>query len=162
MKKFLLAACLLAFVCIENNASAQLTVGRTKEQINADKEKATAHQIGTNNVITPNYWLFRLGETTEFMTFTDDINGTRKVAFASVKEEKDFYNYVLGLFDNFKDNEFSIGNTRIIPMKMGNFLGTKNLAFDFYIDGSTHAYKSLVISKSGWERLFKKSIIQDK
>ncbi|WP_447641288.1 MULTISPECIES: hypothetical protein [Chitinophagaceae] len=93
------------------------------------------------------------------MTFKDDVNGVRKVAFTSVSEEKDFYEYVLGLFDNFKDNEFTIGKTRIVPMKMGNFLGTKNLAFDFYIDGDTHAYKSLVIGKSGWERLFEKSVI---
>jgi len=162
MKKILVAICLLSLVFSGNNVFAQLKVGRTKEQINEDKKNITPQLIGSNNALAPTFQLYRLGKTVEILSFTDDINGTRKVAFASVKDETDFYNYVLGLFDDFKNNEFSIGKTRIVPLKMGKILGTKNLAFDFYIDGNTHAYKSLIIGKSGWERLFKKSIINEK
>ncbi|WP_447641287.1 MULTISPECIES: hypothetical protein [Chitinophagaceae] len=58
MKKIIMAACLLVFACIGKSSFAQLKVGRSKEQIEADKDKATPHFIGSNNLITPTYELY--------------------------------------------------------------------------------------------------------
>lgn len=159
MKNLITACSFLLIFCMGNSVSAQLKVGRTKDQIAADQKKATPQLIGANNLLSSEFQLYRLGDTTEIFLYKTDNNGTGKFTFDSPKDEKDFYDYVLGLFDNFQNNEFTIGKTRIVPMKMGNFAGTKNLAFDINPDGRANADKTLILGKTGWIRLFKKSII---
>lgn len=157
---------ILALIAFSFSANAQLKVGRSKEERNADADKVTPKLIGYNNLLDPLYKLFHVGDTTEIFwySYPGAMNTTvhDQFTFSSISEEKDFYEYVLGIFDDFKDNEFSINKVRIIPLKMGNMLGTKNLAFDIYPIGYNTPRKTLVISKTGWVRLFKNSQIHNK
>lgn len=160
--KYLFTICaFLTLSCFANEVSAQLKVGRSKDEIAADKKKATPQLIGANNLLSSEFKLFRLGDSTEIFWYITDKKGKGQFTFDAPSDEKDFYEYVLGLFDDFKDNEFNIGKTRIVPLKMGNFVGTKNLAFDINPDGQSYADKTLIIGKAGWIRMFKKSIIHN-
>lgn len=169
MKKIIFTLSLCCLTLLATTSYAQLKVGRSKDEINADIDKKTAKLIGTNSplgivggIVSSEYRLYRLGDTTEILNYTTDNSGKGEFTFSSVSEEKDVYDYVLSLFDNFKDNEFFVGKTRIVPMKMGNFAGTKNIAFDINPNGAAYTQKTLVLGKAGWERLFKKSIIKGK
>ncbi|PZP43958.1 MAG: hypothetical protein DI598_15055 [Pseudopedobacter saltans] len=169
MKKLTFVVLLCVATLFTITSTAQLKVGRSKEEIRADEDKKTAKLIGTNSplgivggIVSSEYRLYRLGDTTEILNYTTDNNGKGEFTFSSIGEEKDVYNYVLGLFDNFQNNEFFVGKTRIVPMKMGNFAGTKNIAFDINPNGAAYTQKTLVLGKAGWERLFKKSIIKNK
>jgi hypothetical protein len=150
----------LAFLSF--NAFSQFNVGRSKAEVKADETKAKAKRIGVKlTVLTPDYELYSQGDT-EFLRYgimgTGNINTYDKVIFSSAKEESDFYNYVVGLFDEFKDNEFKVNGIRFVPHPM-KLLGTNNIMFDIYQNNRPSKQETVMISKKAWIKLFEKSRI---
>eukprot|EP01133_Synstelium_polycarpum_P011679 gene11679-13638_t len=139
---------ILALTTLSLSAFSQFQVGRSKEQIKTDETNAKPKRIGAKlTLLTPDYELYSL-----VLKIYETIN------FSSAKEEKDFFEYVLGLFDEFKDNEVTLSGVRIVPHPM-KLLGINNIMFDVYKKGSTYKNETVMISKKAWIRLFEKSRI---
>eukprot|EP01132_Coremiostelium_polycephalum_P012967 gene12967-15837_t len=121
---------ILALTTLSLSAFSQFQVGRSKEQIKTDETNAKPKRIGAKlTLLTPDYELYSL-----------------------------VLKYVLGLFDEFKDNEVTLSGVRIVPHPM-KLLGINNIMFDVYKKGSTYKNETVMISKKAWIRLFEKSRI---
>ncbi|MDR6784051.1 hypothetical protein ABIE26_002560 [Pedobacter africanus] len=161
MKKIFL---MTAIALCSFSAFSQFQVGRSKAEVKTDETKAKAKRIGVKlTVLTPDYELYSQGDT-EFLRYGTKGMGNSQIYeninFSSAKEQADFYNYVLGLFDAFKDNEFMVNGTRIVPHPM-KLLGINNIMFDVYPYKGNNNFKqeTIMISKKAWIRLFEKSRI---
>jgi len=153
---------ILVLAFLSFNAFSQFNVGRSKAEVKADETKAKPKRIGVKlTVLTPDYELYSQGDT-EYLRYGTKGGGNSQIYeninFSSAKEQADFYNYVLGLFDDFKDNEFTVNGTRIVPHPM-KLLGINNIMFDVYPYKGNNNFKqeTIMISKKAWIRLFEKS-----
>jgi len=153
---------ILVLAFLSFNAFSQFNVGRSKAEVKADETKAKPKRIGVKlTVLTPDYELYSQGDT-EYLRYGTKGGGNSQIYeninFSSAKEQADFYNYVLGLFDDFKDNEFTVNGTRIVPHPM-KLLGINNIMFDVYHYKGNNNFKqeTIMISKKAWIRLFEKS-----
>ncbi|PYF74770.1 hypothetical protein [Pedobacter nutrimenti] len=153
---------ILALTTLSLSAFSQFQVGRSKEQIKTDETNAKPKRIGAKlTLLTPDYELYSLNDKEYLKYVTKGGMNTQiyeTINFSSAKEEKDFYEYVLGLFDEFKDNEVTLSGVRIVPHPM-KLLGINNIMFDVYKKGSTYKNETVMISKKAWIRLFEKSRI---
>lgn len=159
MKKIILTVVLMSFSVY---GFSQFKVGRSKEEVKADKEKVTPKRIGVKTTaLTADYELYAVGDDKEFLRYiTKGGMGTEiyeVINFTDIKEEADFYKYVLGLYDDFKDNEILINNMKIVPREM-KLLGMKNIMFDVYPkSNSDYKNSTIMLSKKAWINLFKNS-----
>ena len=157
MKKFL-PVLLLLF--ISYNGFAQLEVGKSQNQLESEKPKRIGAKMA---LLNPEYELWAIdkdGQHTEYLRYeASGTNSYYDIKFSSMKEEKDFYEYVLGLFDNFKDNEILLKNYKLVPNKM-SLVSKGNLFFDVYLFKNSSGHnESVMISKKAWIKLFKDSKI---
>ncbi|NHA07150.1 hypothetical protein G7092_25350 [Mucilaginibacter sp. HC2] len=143
---------------------SQFKVGKTQDQVKADEAKKTPVLIGAKRVaLTVTFGLFHIEEdNSEFLEYHTTTNFVKRLEFPSVQEESDFYKYVLGLYDSFKDNEVTLGKTTIVPLR-NNLLGENSLFFEIHPDPDNKRYilTTLSIGKKGWVKLFEKSRIQN-
>jgi len=152
------------FIFISLNAFSQFQVGKTKAEIKAETDKVTPKRIGMKlTALTADYELYTVGDNVEFLRyitkggFNSEIH--EKINFTSLQEESDFYKYVVGLYDDFKDNEVILNQYKIVPHEM-KLLGMKNIMFDVYPNkDSKTKYSTIMISKKAWIRLFSASAI---
>jgi len=139
---------------------------KTKEEANVEKGKRTAKLIGKKSTgLLTDFGLYYIEtEDLEYLTFEPmKVHGVfvfAQVDFSSAKEEADFYKYVLGLYDNYKDTELTLGRYRIVPRKKSLF-GSNDLIFDIYPTANNDADKltTYMINKKGWVNLFQNSRI---
>ena len=157
MKKLFLFLSLLSAI---NFASAQMTIGKNSNTLNAEKPR----RIGTKmSLLTPQYELWSVdkdGQHSEYLRYL--VQSTSNVwfdlKFSSMQEEKDFYTYVLGLFDNFQDNEIKLKNYKVIPHKFKIF-GKDEIQFDVFLftDTDRRSNQSIAFTKKDWIKLFQSS-----
>ncbi len=160
MKRF---AILTACVFISLSGFSQLTVGNSQAQNKADEAKVTPVLIGANrNALMLNYGLYHIDtDNSEYLSYRSNINSFEKIKFSSLQEESDFYNYVLGLYDTFKDNDITLNKIKIVPQR-NNLLGANQLVFDVYPepdDNKSYKFTTYLIGKKAWIKLFAKSNI---
>ena len=138
---------------------------KTKEEAAVEKGKRTAKLIGkkTTGLLTDFSLYYIEKEDLEYLTFepmkkAGGIFIFAQIDFSSAKEEADFYKYVLGLYDNFKDTELTLGRYRIVPRKKSLF-GSNDLIFDIYPtpDNDTDKFTTYMINKKSWINLFQNS-----
>lgn len=87
---------MLVLVLASFSSFAQFKVGRSKEEIKADKDKATPKLIGAKyTALTIDFGLYAVGDSTEFLKYitkgalNSEIHET--ITFTSLQEESDFY-----------------------------------------------------------------------
>lgn len=162
---------ILAFVLIVSSQGfSQFKVGKTQAEVKGDIKKKTPKLIESRNSgLVQDFGLYYVeADDAEFLGCSILNNTTlgdnQQIAllFTSLQEEADFYNYVLGLYDYFTDNEVTLHDMKIVPRKKDLF-GMNNMIFDIYIvafsSGPTNKYTSCMIGKKGWVKLFEKSKI---
>ncbi|HEY8915284.1 MAG TPA: hypothetical protein VIM87_02570 [Chitinophaga sp.] len=160
----------LAFVLISSYGFSQFKVGKTQAEVKEDIRKKNPRLIGSKNSgLVQDFGLYYVeADDAEYLGCSISNNtaaGANKqitLLFNSLQEEADFYNYVLGLYDNFKDNEVTLHEMKIVPRKKDLF-GINNMIFDIYVvafsGGPTNKYTSFMIGKKGWIKLFEHSKI---
>lgn len=149
---------------------SQLKVGKSQAEVKEDLRKKTPKLIGSRNSgLLQDFGLYYIeADDAEYLGCAISNNTTlgkdKQIAilFTSLQEEADFYNYVLGLYDNFKDNELTLHDMKIVPRKKDLF-GMNNMIFDIYVvafsGGPTNKYTTYMISKKAWIKLFEHSKI---
>ncbi|MDE1191277.1 MAG: hypothetical protein PW786_03955 [Arachidicoccus sp.] len=150
----------IIFLSIEG--FSQFKVGKTQQEVKSDQAKVTPVLIGSKRVaLTLSFGLYHIdADNSEYLGYHSNINSFEKIEFASAQEELDFYNYVLSLYDNFKDNELTLNKIKIVPSR-NNLLGANNLVFDIYPEPNNKSYKytTEMIGRKAWIKLFEKSRI---
>jgi hypothetical protein len=142
---------------------SQFTV-KTKEEAKVEKGKRTAKLIGkkTTGLLTDFGLYYIEKEDLEYLTFepmkTHGVFVFAQIDFSSAKEEADFYKFVLGLYDNYKETEVTLGRYRIVPRKKSLF-GSNDLIFDIYPtpDNDSDKLTTYMINKKSWINLFQNS-----
>ncbi|MGN8069458.1 hypothetical protein [Mucilaginibacter sp. SG564] len=143
---------------------SQFKVGKTKEEAKIEKGKKTPKLIGSKSTgLIMDFGLYSIeAEEIEYLSYatmkTTGITFEPIINFSSLKEEADFYKYILGLYDSYKDNEITLNKCKIVPRKK-NLFGMNNLIFDIYPSAENDENKltTYMIGKSGWINLFKNS-----
>lgn len=138
----------------------------SKEEAKAERGKKNAKLIGkkTTGLLTDFGLYYVEAEDLEYLTYEPmKVQGVfvfAQIDFSSAKEEADFYKYILGLYDNYKENEITLGRYRIVPRKKSLF-GSNDLIFDIYPtpDKETDKLTTYMINKKSWINLFQNSRI---
>ena len=161
---------ILSFILISSYGFCQFKVGKTQAEVKEDIRKKNPKLIGSKNTgLIQDFGLYYVeADDAEYLGCSISNNTTagdnKQIAllFTSYQEEADFYNYVLGLYDDFKDNEVTLHGMKIVPRKKDLF-GINNMIFDIYVvafsGGPTNKYTSFMIGKKAWVKLFQGSKI---
>ena len=161
---------ILALVVLSSHGFSQFKVGKTQAEVKEDIKRKNPRLIGSRNSgLVQDFGLYYVeSDDVEYLgcsiSNNTAVGDNQQIAllFNSLQEEADFYNYVLGLYDNFKDNEVTLHDMKIVPRKKDLF-GMNNMIFDIYVvafsGGPTNKYTSFMIGKKGWIKLFQHSKI---
>lgn len=158
---------LLGFVLLLPIAGySQFKVGKTKEEAKIEKGKKTAKLIGKKTTgLLMDFGLYYIeADDFEYISYEPmkraGMTFEPVIEFSSLQEEADFYKYILALYDNYKDNEVTVGKCKIVPRKKSLF-GSNDLIFDIYptADNDINKLTTYMINKKSWINLFQNSRI---